>query len=126
MFDNGSGITRDDLEKIGSRYVTNKYHNLDELGKFHGFRGEALASLRHISSVLQITSRIEETYISLFVRGKRKPLEKAVKPRECRGSTVILRDVFFNFPVRYVVFTHGVILLHIPAIHSGRAQSGLS
>ena len=102
VFDNGIGISSEDLKRIGSRYITNKYHSLDELGSFHGFRGEALASLRHISSILQITSRSksDETFVSLFVKGKRKSVEKACKQREVNGSTVIVNDIFYNFPVR--------------------------
>ena len=102
VYDNGIGISSEDLKRIGSRYVTNKFHSLNELGSFHGFRGEALASLRHISSILQITSRCtDQTFVSLFVKGKRKPVEKACKPREVNGSTVIVNDIFYNFPVRY-------------------------
>ena len=103
VFDNGIGISSEDMKRIGSRYITNKFHSLDELGSFHGFRGEALASLRHISSLLQITSRStksDQTIVGLFVKGKRKSVEKACKSREVNGSTVIVNDIFYNFPVR--------------------------
>ena len=101
VFDNGLGINQEDLKRVGSRYVTNKFFSLEDFGQYYGYRGEALASLRHLSSILQIISRKDDdTLVSLFVKGKRKPIENACKQREVRGTTVTLSDVFYNFPVR--------------------------
>ena len=69
----------------------------------HGYRGEALSSMRQVSSLVQITSQTarNETYISLFVKGKRHPIEKALKSRGVNGTTVIVKDFYYTLPVRY-------------------------
>ena len=105
--DNGSGLTIADLKQVGSRYVTSKCHTVEDIeqGRLncHGYRGEALASLRETCAILQITSKSslsEETHVALFIRGRRKPVEKAAKDRIVHGTTVIIGDFFYNMPVR--------------------------
>ena len=69
------------------------------------YRGEALASLRQICSIVQITSRPQhtnETNIATFVRGKRKHVEKSLRERPAQGTTTIINEFFYNMPVRYV------------------------
>ena len=59
--------------------------------------------MREISSVVQITSRpigSSDTYISLFVKGERKPVEKAIKARGVSGTSVIVKDFYYTLPVR--------------------------
>uniref|UniRef100_A0A8D0C287 Uncharacterized protein n=1 Tax=Salvator merianae TaxID=96440 RepID=A0A8D0C287_SALMN len=45
--DNGSGMGKEDLDKVGNRYFTSKCYSVEDLEnlKFYGFRGEALASI---------------------------------------------------------------------------------
>uniref|UniRef100_A0A670Y2S8 Uncharacterized protein n=1 Tax=Pseudonaja textilis TaxID=8673 RepID=A0A670Y2S8_PSETE len=47
VVDNGCGMEREDLNKVGNRYFTSKCYSLEDLEnlKFYGFRGEALASI---------------------------------------------------------------------------------
>ena len=97
---------KEDLKVIGSRYNTSKCYSLEDYKRrnlpSHGYRGEALSSMRQVSSLLQITSQSGEgeTYISLFVKGKRRALEKALKNRGVNGTTVIVKDFYYTLPVR--------------------------
>ena len=107
VVDNGCGIERDDLKRIASRYNTSKCYSLEDYQNrklpSHGYRGEALSSIREVSALLQITSctrRDGETYISLFVKGQRRPVEKAVNDRGVKGTNVILKDFYYTLPVR--------------------------
>ena len=58
VIDNGEGISRKDMEKIGSRFMTSKCSSLQHLQKGgiskYGYRGEALANIREMASILQI------------------------------------------------------------------------
>ena len=81
--------------------------------EFHGYRGEALASLRQICSIVQITSRPQnsnETNIGTFVRGKRKLVEKSLRERPTHGTTTLINEFFYNMPVRRKAF-NGVLEL---------------
>ncbi|XP_061346039.1 DNA mismatch repair protein MLH3 isoform X2 [Gastrolobium bilobum] len=104
VVDDGGGITRDGLELVGERYATSKFLNLADLnatsGNF-GFRGEALASISEVS-LLEIVTR---TY------GRPNGYRKVLKGCKCLylgidderkevGTTVVVRDLFYNQPVR--------------------------
>ncbi|XP_038075581.1 DNA mismatch repair protein Mlh3-like [Patiria miniata] len=104
VVDNGRGLTRDDFELVGHRYATSKCSqlaDLDNLDSF-GYRGEALASISHISRVLEIVSRAEGsdvTLTKLFKDGKSEVFEISRK-RPSVGTTVTAHSVFYNLPVR--------------------------
>lgn len=62
VIDDGSGISADDYDGIGSKHYTSKltsFENLDDLETF-GFRGEALSSLCALGDVQIITATREE------------------------------------------------------------------
>ncbi|KAK7367190.1 hypothetical protein VNO80_09199 [Phaseolus coccineus] len=100
----GSGITRDGLELVGERYATSKFLNLVDLNvasENFGFRGEALASISDVS-VLEIVTR---------THGRPNGYQKVLKGCKCLylgidddrkevGTTVVVRDLFYNQPVR--------------------------
>ncbi|RIA92058.1 hypothetical protein C1645_766016 [Glomus cerebriforme] len=105
IIDNGSGITPDDMEKIGQRYATSKCHTLEDLAHIttYGFRGEALATLAEVS-VLEIISKHSDyydTYCTILKGGQRLQYgptrsSKRKKP----GTIIIIRDLFYTYPVR--------------------------
>ncbi|GBB86425.1 hypothetical protein RclHR1_12870007 [Rhizophagus clarus] len=105
IIDNGTGITPDDMEKIGQRYATSKCHTLEDLAHVttYGFRGEALATLAEIST-LEIISKhpnCYDTYCTILKGGKRLQCgptrsSKRKKP----GTIIIIRDLFYTYPVR--------------------------
>ncbi|KAF4522228.1 hypothetical protein B566_EDAN009072 [Ephemera danica] len=86
--------------------MTSKCHNLNELqgqlDKF-GYRGEAIASLREVSSLLTIASRAkgsQETYSKVFAHGKSTSVGLTSEQRPCHGTTVTALDFLYNMPVR--------------------------
>ena len=107
VIDNGNGISRTDMEKIGSRFMTSKCRSIKDLEKGgiskYGYRGEALANIREMSSILQIVSKKrtdKETWTVLFARGRRKPVKIFYENRQCSGTTVTVVDFMYNLPVR--------------------------
>lgn len=105
VVDNGSGVKSEDLNLLGVRHATSKCHSLKDLEqlKFHGFRGEALASIREIAGVLEIVTRHKSSYKTLckiFQNGKALEVTESCFPRGNTGTTVNVHDVFSSLPVR--------------------------
>lgn len=99
--DNGSGIAREDVPKAFLRNATSKVRSaedLDGIGTL-GFRGEALASICAVSRVTLLTRTQEELAgTSYQIEGGE---ETALEDVGCaQGSTVIVRDLFYNTPAR--------------------------
>lgn len=101
VFDNGSGIMRDDVRVAFLRNATSKVKNENDLLSIStlGFRGEALASICAVSKLTLITkSREEEVGTSYEIcGGEEVSLEDAGCPN---GTTFIIRDLFYNIPAR--------------------------
>ncbi len=100
--DNGRGIHRDDLSLALDRHATSKISNFDDLVKVStlGFRGEALPSIGSVAKV-SITSRFngEEQAWSFADNGG--ILDEVAKPAaHPQGTTIDVRDLFFNTPAR--------------------------
>lgn len=98
--DNGSGIARDDLTLALSRHATSKITTLDDLEAVAtlGFRGEALASIASVSR-LTLTSNNGEGAWQVLTEG-RDMLAQIQPAAHPKGSTVEVRDLFFNTPAR--------------------------
>jgi DNA mismatch repair protein MutL len=101
--DDGLGIHKDDLTLALSRHATSKIEAVGDLEAVEtlGFRGEALASLASVSR-LTMTSNLANSADSAWritVSGAlMKPeLVPAAHPR---GTTVEVKDLFFNTPAR--------------------------
>lgn len=98
--DNGEGIVKEDLSLAVERFSTSKLKSEEDLTRIHtlGFRGEALASICAISK-MKITSRVEgdEGYSISCTEGKISPPVNAPHPK---GTTVEVRELFFNLPAR--------------------------
>ncbi|KAL4027258.1 hypothetical protein IC575_015721 [Cucumis melo] len=103
VVDDGSGITRDGLVLLGERYVTSKFHDLIDMdlkGGTFGFRGEALASISDLSLVEIITRACGRANGYRKVLKGCKCLYLGIDDMEDFGTTVIVRDLFYNQPVR--------------------------
>jgi len=100
--DNGSGIDKDDLALSLSRHATSKITSLDDLEAVNslGFRGEALASISSLAR-LTLTSHTaqQDSAWQVFAEGRdmAAKLQPAAHPV---GTTVEVRDLFFNTPAR--------------------------
>lgn len=99
--DDGEGMSEEDLEAAFQRHATSKITNIEDLNNLHtlGFRGEALPSIAHVSS-LEVISRPEEANYGtrlLIDYGEKVRKESTGSPI---GTTFIVRNIFKNLPVR--------------------------
>ncbi|MEJ2043428.1 MAG: DNA mismatch repair endonuclease MutL [Reinekea sp.] len=100
--DNGSGIPQEDLPLSLARHATSKVYSLDELEALGslGFRGEALASIASVSR-LTLTSKPVAQSEAWQVLSQGRDMATEVTPAaHTDGTTVEVRDLFFNTPAR--------------------------
>jgi DNA mismatch repair protein MutL len=100
--DDGVGIVPDDLPLALSRHATSKIRDLDDLEKVItlGFRGEALASVSSVSR-LTLTSCPEGSDQAWAVETEGRDMAPTMQPAaHPQGTTVEVRDLFFNTPAR--------------------------
>lgn len=100
--DDGVGISPDELPLALSRHATSKIATIDDLEAIGslGFRGEALAAISSVSR-LTLTSAQEGQVEAWQVRVEGRDMEPVVTPAaHPRGTTVEMRDLFFNTPAR--------------------------
>lgn len=100
--DNGQGIHREDLALALSRHATSKIASLEDLEKVAslGFRGEALPSIASVSRLL-LQSRTGADGSGWQVQGDGRERTPAPEPvAHPRGTTIEVRDLFFNVPAR--------------------------
>ena len=99
--DNGCGIEKEDVPKAFLSHATSKLKNETDLNSIFtlGFRGDALASVSAVSRVQLLTKTENEASGTAFVieGGTEKSLEQAGCPN---GTTIIVRDLFYNTPAR--------------------------
>jgi DNA mismatch repair protein MutL len=99
--DDGEGMVRDDAVLAFERHATSKISNSEDLAAIAtlGFRGEALASIASVARV-ELTSKTEDAPAATRVvieGGRMRDVKDAAHPR---GTTVVIRDLFFNVPAR--------------------------
>ncbi len=100
--DDGMGMDKSDLPLAVARHATSKIHDLDDLEGVAtlGFRGEALASISSVSR-LTLSSSQDEGGAGWQVLTEGRDMEAKVSPvAHARGTTVEVRDLFFNTPAR--------------------------
>ncbi len=112
--DNGCGMDRDDALLCFEPHATSKLATADDLFKIRtmGFRGEALASIASVSKVLLTTGlKGASSGVSLeLIGGEAKDMKEAASS----GTTVEIRDLFFNTPGRRKFMkSEGTELSHI-------------
>ncbi len=121
--DNGAGIRSNELPLALSRHATSKISALDDLEAVStlGFRGEALASIASVTR-LDLISAVEGeagSMVSVEGRDMSPSIEAFGHPR---GTTVDVRDLFFNTPARRKFLkTEKTEFGHIDAVVSRQA-----
>lgn len=99
--DNGCGISENDVPKAFLRHATSKLKNKEDLDRIFtlGFRGEALASIAACSKVEVYTKTPDEQYGTHYVIEGTE--EKLYEKTGCAdGTTIVVRDIFYNVPAR--------------------------
>ena len=97
--DNGIGMDEDDAKMAFLRHATSKLKNLDDLFYIEslGFRGEALPSIASVSNVTLKTSDGKVGTLVTLEGGKNMKVERCDLQK---GTTITVRDLFYNTPVR--------------------------
>ncbi|KFF50528.1 DNA mismatch repair protein [Gammaproteobacteria bacterium MFB021] len=101
--DDGSGIGEEDLPLALSRHATSKIASLDDLEDVAslGFRGEALASISAVSRLELISNAADDPTGGWRVVAEGREMAPRVTPApHPRGTSVLVRDLFFNTPAR--------------------------
>jgi DNA mismatch repair protein MutL len=99
--DNGCGMVRDDALLAFERHATSKIKNAEDLLSVAtlGFRGEALPSIASVSRLhLETRAPDEDSGTVIEINGgKIFKVEEAGLPA---GTSITIRDLFFNTPAR--------------------------
>ncbi|MFO7264140.1 MAG: hypothetical protein A6D91_05540 [Bacillaceae bacterium G1] len=99
--DNGSGIEPDECLLAFERHATSKIRSSKDLFRIAtlGFRGEALASIAAVSKLRMITATsTERPGVQVVLEGGEVREQQPVAA--ARGTTVQVRDLFYNTPAR--------------------------
>lgn len=99
--DNGSGISKDQVQTAFLRHATSKIQQVEDLQSIGslGFRGEALSSISAVSQVELITKK-PDAFMGVRYEihgGIEKSFEEIGAPN---GTTFLIRNLFFNTPAR--------------------------
>ncbi len=99
--DNGCGMAAEDARTAFLRHATSKLRTADDLASIStmGFRGEALAAIASVSRIDLLTKTAGS------ISGTALTLEAGTITEESEagcpdGTTIIVRDLFFNTPAR--------------------------
>lgn len=99
--DNGGGIPADELALAIERHATSKLSTSHDLSRISslGFRGEALAAIAQVSR-LRLLSRTPEAPSAHGINSEGGRPGSVFEAGRSVGTTVDVRDLFFNTPAR--------------------------
>ncbi|MBI5233063.1 MAG: DNA mismatch repair endonuclease MutL [Deltaproteobacteria bacterium] len=111
--DNGLGMDREDALLAFERYATSKLRDEKDLFSIStmGFRGEALSSIAAVAKVRLVTALRQPSAVNNQLSGKNNETVgtcieimggeiKEVKDCPATGTTIEVKDLFFNTPAR--------------------------
>lgn len=99
--DDGHGMVRDDAILAFERHATSKIRTLEDLAAIGtlGFRGEALASIASVAKVELVSKIVDDLAASRVVIEGGRLIDVKDAARDT-GTTISVRDLFFNTPAR--------------------------
>ena len=99
--DNGCGISREDVPLAFTSHATSKISREEDLFSIGtlGFRGEALASISAVSHTEMLT-RTNDSNIGTRMTVSGGEFSKCEDAGCPAGTTIIIRDLFYNTPAR--------------------------
>jgi DNA mismatch repair protein MutL len=99
--DNGCGMSPDDALLCVKRHATSKIQSAEDLERIvtKGFRGEALAAISAVSKFTLKTRRKDDEFgfATAVTGGVEEPAQEV---GAAIGTTITIRDLFFNTPAR--------------------------
>lgn len=99
VIDDGSGISKDQLEKAFELHTTSKIIDEDiQNVTTLGFRGEALASISAVSRVDCRSRRMGEDGYRILIEGGKTQLIEQFNTKH--GTSISITGIFFNTPAR--------------------------
>ncbi|RNA02515.1 DNA mismatch repair Mlh1-like, partial [Brachionus plicatilis] len=102
--DNGCGIDKEDLKIVCERFTTSKLKEFEDLKSINtfGFRGEALASISHVSRLTIITKTQDSPCAFKAIYSDGKLTKDGIKPcaAASTGTQIIVEDLFYNSSIR--------------------------
>lgn len=103
VMDNGHGIPKDELALALQRHATSKISSLEDLEQITtlGFRGEALPSIVSVSRFSLISNSDPDGNAGWSIALEGGQSTNGILPeRHQRGTTVEVKNLFFNVPAR--------------------------
>jgi len=100
--DDGNGIPAEDVEMAFERYGTSKIRtagDLEGIGTM-GFRGEALPSIASVAAV-DMNTAVKSGGSGIRIKISGGKIEGKQKSSRSAGTTITVRNLFFNTPARY-------------------------
>lgn len=99
--DNGRGMNELDARICFERHATSKIREFDDMQRLitYGFRGEALASIAAVSQ-LELRTRQEHIETGTLIRMEGGECRANESVACDKGSTFLIRNLFFNVPAR--------------------------
>ena len=99
--DDGQGMSRENALLAIQRHTTSKLSSIEDLDRITtlGFRGEALFAISSVSRFSLVSRREDDPVgVRIWVEGG-EVVDVSEAPRQ-RGTTVEVRDLFYNLPAR--------------------------
>ena len=99
--DNGAGISEADMALSLARHATSKIDSIEDLEAVAslGFRGEALASIASVSRLVLTSNTDEHSAQGQQALCEGREMAVSVRPApHPRGTTLEVRDLFYNTP----------------------------
>ncbi|XP_020236909.1 DNA mismatch repair protein PMS1 [Cajanus cajan] len=110
VIDNGCGISPNNFKVLALKHHTSKlaeFHDLQSLTTF-GFRGEALSSLCALGNLTVETRTVSEPVATHLTFDNSGVLVAERKTARQIGTTVMVKKLFFNLPVRSKEFSRNI------------------
>src|ERR1035437_2332321 len=101
VIDNGKGMSPTDARMSFERHATSKISSAEDIFTIttKGFRGEALASIAAVAQVeLRTKTASEELGSIIVISGS--TIEKQEAIQQAQGSNFMVKNLFYNIPVR--------------------------
>lgn len=101
IIDNGIGMNIQDAKVCFIKHATSKIESTEDITKISsmGFRGEALASIASVAEV-ELKTKTQDEEIGTLISIDNSKINKITQTACKRGTSIIVKNLFFNIPAR--------------------------